>query len=75
MECNYFLWCGENIIIKTDDRKDMLKKEHFDLCDWETLNKEDKEVIKYDYKNIYHIPFVAYCLGFDIIEINNEDNK
>jgi hypothetical protein len=60
---------------KTDDRKDMLKKEHFDLCDWETLNKEDKEVIKYDYKNIYHIPFVAYCLGFDIIEINNEDNK
>ncbi|PUE66622.1 transcriptional regulator [Arcobacter caeni] len=43
--------------------KDMLKKEHYDLCDWETLKKDDPGVVKYDYKNIYQIPFVAYCLG------------
>jgi hypothetical protein len=62
-------------IRKEGKGKDPIKKEHFDLCDWDTLKKEDEDVIKYDYKNIYHIPFVAYCLGFDIIEINNEDNK
>lgn len=51
--------------------KDMLKKEHFDLCDWETLKKDDSGVVKYDYKNIYQIPFVAYCLGFEIVEIED----
>ncbi len=58
---------------KTDDRKDMLKKEHFDLCDWETLHKEDFGNVKYDYKNIYQIPFVAYCLGLEIVEIKKEN--
>ena len=51
--------------------KDMIKKEHFDLCDWETLKKDDSGVVKYDYKNIYQIPFVAYCLGFEIVEIED----
>ena len=50
----------------------MLKKEHFDLCDWETLHKEDFGNVKYDYKNIYQIPFVAYCLGFEIMKIEEE---
>ena len=49
--------------------KDMIRKEHYDLCDWETLKKDDPSVVKYDYKNIYQIPFVAYCLGFEIVEI------
>ncbi len=46
--------------------KDMIRKEHYDLCDWETLKKDDPSVVKYDYKNIYQIPFVAYCLGLEI---------
>ena len=52
--------------------KDMIKKEHFDLCDWETLKEDDPYVVKYDYKNIYQIPFVAYCLGFEIMKIEEE---
>ncbi|MGJ0457121.1 hypothetical protein NG782_10525 [Aliarcobacter cryaerophilus] len=52
--------------------KDMIGKEHYDLCDWETLKKDDPSVVKYDYKNIYQIPFVAYCLGFEIVEIEEE---
>lgn len=49
--------------------KDMIKKEHFDLCNWKTLNKEDLGKVKYDYESIYQIPFVAYCLGLEIVEI------
>ena len=49
--------------------KDQINKEHFNLCDWETLKEDDIGVVKYDYKNIYQIPFVAYCLGFEIVEI------
>ncbi|MGH2279708.1 hypothetical protein ACRCD7_11280 [Aliarcobacter sp. ERUVET-7] len=52
--------------------KCMINKEHFDLCDWETLNNEDKAVIKYDYKNIYQIPFVVHCLGDKIINYTKE---
>jgi hypothetical protein len=52
--------------------KDMIKKEHFDLCDWETLKEDDPYVVKYDYKNIYQISFVAYCLGFEIMKIEEE---
>lgn len=58
---------------RKENGKDMIKKEHFDLCDWETLNKDDLGVVKYDYKNIYQIPFVAYCLGFEIVEIKEEN--
>ena len=52
--------------------KDMLKKEHYDLCDWETLKEDDIGVVKYDYKNIYQIPFVAYCLGGEIVKIEDQ---
>jgi len=38
--------------------KDLEKKLHFDLTDFDTLIEEDSNVIKYDYKNIYHIPFL-----------------
>lgn len=58
---------------RKENGKDMIKKEHFDLCDWETLNKDDKDKVKYDYINIYQIPFVAYCLGFEIVEIKEEN--
>ena len=57
---------------KKEKGKNMIKKEHFDLCDWETLKEDDPYVVKYDYKNIYQIPFVAYCLGFEIMKIEEE---
>lgn len=52
--------------------KDQIKKEHFNLCDWETLKEDDIGVVKYDYKNIYQIPFVAYCLGGEIVKIEDQ---
>lgn len=57
---------------KNSKGKDLIKKEHFDICDWDTLTKEDPSVLKYDYKNIYQIPFVAFTLGFKIKKIKNE---
>lgn len=47
-------------------KKDPIKKEHNNLCDWKTLNEKYKSAIKYDYKNIYQIPFVVHCLGGEI---------
>lgn len=49
--------------------KDPVKKEHNNICDWKTLNEKYKNVIKYDYKNVYQIPFVAFSLGYEIKKI------
>ena len=61
----------DNVLLAENSVRAVFTLEPFD----DVVKKKDEDVIKYDYKNIYHIPFVAYCLGFDIIEINNEDNK
>lgn len=32
-------------------------------------------VIKYDYKNIYQIPFVAFSLCYKIEKVNNKEEE
>jgi len=56
---------------KTDkfnkNNKNEENKEHFDICDWETLQLEDPGVLKYDYKNIYQIPYILKLLGKELV--------
>ena len=71
---------------KLDDKEkyEKFKKEnklHINLCDFKTLEEQESNknmkmsVIKYDYKNIYQIPFVAFSLGYKIEKMNDEEQK
>lgn len=53
---------------KKSKGKDLKAKLHFNLCDWETLKKEDPGVLKYDYKNIYQISYIMKQLGYEVVK-------